>query len=685
MGKQVEQFAETLDRLSNRPRQHLVKESGHVLPLVQEYEKIAADTVKRLKKHHEPERQEKLKKSWKRRARGSSGRSTPITIHEDDDNHESIHTTVEDLQYWEQERQTWHLLGLMLQIEFPVQDFEHNIDPDQRLIRPNKDADPHRFSSEQVIWNHFLAEDNDAWERHVVVEWLKSTAESSGQDIDAVVEQLEQSAERGTKLWAHGWLYSKEAIKGQKRLRSWPQPLDPDSPGIETSLMNTEKTQGLVTQLDPDAVTRQGRTLEKEDISFERATWLACWEMVRRGRSWQSIREWCTDRVEGWRALSMRGDPRDDHSDITGIGTGAISGCQSRSLWRQMCAKAAKKGGIDDYENAVYGVLSGDLQSVEKVIRSWDDHLFAHYNSYLIRGFDSYLNVRYADRIPQLLRDRQNISDSAPISGTEIVERLWHSDAFEKEARSPMKMLQGSLIGKRFEEFANKHGLRLAQAANAHEESKIMRVTDADVLATSVTADITLNDHNFLRILTHMIFVFQDLETDMTKTYGQENIIVAYIDYLGKAGKQQLLPLYASRLSPRRAIECMARQLPFITDANDRYTIMALMKEYKMDVVTILYTQLMMIILDTPPDFDNTRGFPHPRFLERSSGQNGIRPIKKDFIGYLASQDEQDLIHGMEWYLLLDGEWEATMTAGTIVYMHLLSESKFPCPQTILS
>ena len=640
--------------------------------MVQEYEKIAADTVKRLKKQHEPERQEKLKKSWKRRMRGSSGRSTPISIHEDEDNQEQIQTTVEDLQNWEQERQTWRLLSLMLQIELPIEDFDHSVESEQRLLRPNKDAEIHPFCSEQVIWNHFLAENDDAWERHVVVEWLKMTAESSGQDIDVVVEQLEMGADRGTKLWAHGWLYSKEAIKGQKRLRSWPQPLEPDSPGIETSLVNAQRTQGLVTQLDPDAVTRQSRSLEKEDLSFERATWLACWEMVRRGRSWQSIREWCTDRVEGWRALSMRGDPRDDYGDITGTGMGTSASYQSRSLWRNMCTKAAQKGGIDSYENAVYGVLSGDLPSVEKVVRGWDDYLFAHYNSYLIREFDFYLNDRFASRVPPSMRDAQSPFETEFMSGTEIVEKLWHLDTFKKEARQPMKMLQGSLIGKRFEEFTNKQGLRLAQSANANQQSKIMQVTDEDVLATSVTAEITLSDYDLLRILTHMIFIFHDLEPNMAQTYGQENIIVAYIDFLGKAGKQQLLPLYASRLSPARAIECMARQLPFITDSGDRRTVMALMKEYNMDVVSILHTQLVMIILDTPPDVTHTGGFPHPRFLERAPNHNGIHPLKKDFVGYVATQDQQDLIHGMEWYLFLDGYWEDTMKAGTMIYLHLL-------------
>ena len=682
VGKQVEQFAEVLDRHSAERQQQSALNSRHVLPLIQGFEKIANDIVTRLKKHHEPERQDKLKKSWKRRLRSSSGRSTPIVIHEDDDNGGSVHTSVQDLQRWEQERQTWQLLSLMVQVDHSIKMSDtFAADSTHMLSRPRCDLAVHRFSTERTVWQKFLSENDEAWERHVVVEWLKNSAEGSGQDIETVIEQLDAGADRGSGLWSHGWLYSKEAIKGQKRLRSWPQVLEPDSPGIDTSLVNTERTQSLVTQLDPDATTRQSRTLEKEDISFERATWLACYEFLRRGRSWDSIREWCQERVEIWRATAMAGDPRGSYI----IKNHSCDNWQSRFLWRRMCAIAAKEDGIDEFENAVYGILSGYFPSVEKVSRNWDDYLFAYYNSYVLHQFDQYLENQYPERISPTRIARNSMNDRATagvlqiLSGPALIKKLQNVEAIQDQARQPMKLLQGSLIAKRFQDFVFETGVKLAQSANAEGKSKIMSEMGNHLLDHITVADISLKDHDLLRILTHMIFIHQDLGFTLEsgdRQYAVENIIVAYIDYLSKAGKQQLIPIYASRLSPTRSVECMARQLPFVLDASERHTLVKLMEQYGMDVGRILNMQLRMIILDSHTNPEQERGFPKLHILDYSDeDQPKVRPIRANFIGSEISNDEQDLLHGFEWYLLLDGYWEETLDIGTILYKHFLRES----------
>src|SRR5690606_38020910 len=143
----------------------------------------------------------------------------------------------------------------------------------------------------------------------------------------------------------------------------------------------------LVTQLDPDAMTRQARKLETQDDFFERAIWLGCFEMLRRGYSMAEIREWCSVRTELWRAASLAPLPLantedEDQPDF-----------DPRWLvrWRRMCFSTARDGGTSDYDRAVYGLLAGEIASVEKVCETWDDLLFAHYNALLRTRFDSYL------------------------------------------------------------------------------------------------------------------------------------------------------------------------------------------------------------------------------------------------------------------------------------------------------
>lgn len=680
VGKQVEEFATNLDRLSNKRQRRAPKDCRHVLPLVNAYKKIASNNVRKLENDHAPERQKQLSKTTRRRLRSSSGKSTPAPNAGEDDRDHGMLTTVEDLKRWEQEEQTWDLLGLMLQVEYPIpgttiSDSEGAPD----IVRPSRESEVHRYSSEKDAWDNFIATNDLAWERHIVLRWLQKCTDNSGQDIEQVVEELESGADRGSGLWAHSWLYSKEAIKGQKRLRSWSKALEPDDPGLDTSLLNSEKSKVLVTQLDPDAITRQARNLEKQDHYFERAIWLACWEMVRRGRNWDYVREWCQERVEGWRATAMRGDPR-----CSLLSTPSVANWQSRSLWRKTCALAAKDGGIDDYENAVYGVLSGYLPSVQKVSHSWDDFLFAHYNSYLLHSFEEHVRKNLPDRVPSAFTDKDGpfnfsvFGGQRTQSGNQIVEKMTSLEATKEEAREPFKMLQGSLIAKTFDEFVFKHGVRLAQTANANGVSKIVTPMNGKVIEGIVTAPISMDDHDLLRMITHMIFIFQDLGLDFgegDRRQAMENIIVAYVDYLSKAGKQNLLPVYASRLSPQRSVSCLGRQLPFIQDRGERQTTMELMKQYGIDVPGVLSTQLQMIVLDSPVDA-NAGKYPPLEILEKSDNDpSKLRSIRTNFIDNTITDEHQDLIHGFEWYLLLKGQWAYTMAVGVVVYKHLLRKS----------
>ena len=682
VGKQVEQFAENLDRYNHdrtQQQKSIPKDCRYVLSLVNAYRKIASETVDHLRIMHAPKRQRQLAKQTKTKLRGRSAksRSRRDSSPESDCEDQNL-TTVADLKRWESEEQTWDLLKRMLQVEYPVPESERSqLNLEKGIIRPEKKDDLHVYSQEREIWENYLATDDQAWERHTVIEWLKYNANNSSEDIEHVVQGLESNADRGSGLQAHSWLYTREAIKGQKRLRSWPRAFDPDDPGLSTSLMNAEKTRALVTQLDPDVVTRQDRSLEKQDLYFERAIWLACWEMLRRGKSWKYIVEWCSDRVEHWRAAAMHGDLR-----IASMETLEASNWQSRFLWRKACAITAKDGGIDDYEKAVYGVLSGYLPSVQQVSRGWEDHLFAHYNAFLLHSYDRYIKHNFVDRIPSTLANKHsafNFSTFAgqrALSGNQTIEKLKQADSIKQEAREPFKALQGSLIAKNFDDFAFKQGVRLAQAANARSRSKILPPMDGKLIEGSITAPITMQDYDMLRLLTHIILIYLELDFDFGKgdTFvAMENIIVAYVDFLSKAGKQQLLPLYASRLSHQRSIACLGRQLPLIQQRDERVTMIHLMKQNSIDVPGVLFMQLQMIIRDSPPNAEHSIKYPDLKILEPVDKTDAqARPIRGGFIGDEVTDDQIDLIRGFEWYMLLEGYWQQTMAVGAVIYKYFL-------------
>ncbi|KAL8729897.1 MAG: hypothetical protein Q9166_004454 [cf. Caloplaca sp. 2 TL-2023] len=671
VGKQVEQFAEILDRLSNDKREKPQSDSSHALRLVDGYRKIARSTVEYLQEIHAPEKQKRtstrLENKSRLATRDSAGSST-----------------LEDLERWQHEEQTWHLVGLMLQLQYPSSETDNQpSSSDKCLVRPSKGVEINQYSSESDVWSHFLAHDDLAWERHAVVEWLKTCANGSGQAIDEVIQYLETNADRGSGLWAHSWLYTKEAIKGQKRLRSWPQALAPDSPGIDVSLRNSDRTRSLITQLDPDAVTRQDRSLELQDENFERATWLACWEMVRRGEDWDFIRAWCQERVENWRAIAVRGDPRHHASNMGKAPSDPSASWQSRTLWRKVCALAAQTDGMDRYEAAVYGIVSGYLPSIQKVCGSWNDCLFAHYNCYLLRAFDEYIARNFSGRLPRGLNDNTrpfniNMTGGHAKSGNHMITLMKKLKSVSKEAKGSFKLLQGSLIGKTFDDFVQTNGAVLSQTLHrlnrSKRNSKFLQNLEKAKTEGKIPAWIQPDDYQIIRIVTHIALICLELGLYRSKNgydSGAENFIEAYITFLGKAGKQQLLPLYASRLSPERAISCMSREIRLIVEHGERQTMMRLMKQYGIDLPRVLKMQLQLTMKKSEANEQPDLEFPTPSILD-SKRKGEMRTVKDGFMGQTITDDQHDLINGFEWYLLLDGYWEQTVILGAVLYTYFL-------------
>ena len=46
--------------------------------------------------------------------------------------------------------------------------------------------------------------------------------------------------------------------------------------------------------------------------------------------------------------------------------------------------------------------------------------------------------------------------------------------------------------------------------------------------------------------------------------------------------------------------------------------------------------------------------------------------VANEFMSEEVTGDQIDLIHGVEWYLMIDGHWKETMWAGKLVYKYFL-------------
>ncbi|EDO04368.1 hypothetical protein SS1G_06851 [Sclerotinia sclerotiorum 1980 UF-70] len=667
VGNEVEKFAEFLDGYNPLRVADGDERREMAFDLIELYHKTALDTLDQLRDRHESERRKIEGLSWRKKMRGFKiAQDTDEMDMENSDEEDqfitSSRTTVKDLIRWEQEAQTWDLLKRLAHLRFPEPNTGKEFESPQTPIN--------QYTSEREAWDRFLQTDNLALERKTVLRWLQDTAEESGDEIDVLVQDLQQNAERGDII-AHGWLHTKAAIKLQKNQHSWPRTLDPNSQEIQKIMWNSSKTEPLVTQLDPDAVTRQGRKLEKQDEYFERAIWLGCYQMLRRGRSPAEIREWCMDRTEVWRAVSMSGLP--DDKPLEDDEEGDIA---SGALWRRMCFALARKGGNDDYERAVYGILSGDISSVEPVCQSWDDLIFTHYNALLRTQFDHYIQSG-----PQTLMngtlafgtlDAVVLHGDNAIAGKRLVENLKTDARTAEESSQPMKMLQGVLIGEQFADFIYQQGLALSKFANAETTSNLIPRTDEQPKDQDITNYVNLGDHDSLRVFTHVILIFRGLGLNfggVLKESVIENVIVAYISFLRLANKGELIPLYCSQLSGARRYATLSRTLIDITDHEQRVTQIRLMRELGLDVQQFVNYQSRFLLSDHP---DGAKGYPSPKeFQVLVDDGRGGKKIRKDFIGQDSETlDRIDLllIRSLEWYLLVDGLWSETFMVGRMLY-----------------
>ncbi|KAG5929357.1 hypothetical protein E4U42_006188 [Claviceps africana] len=593
----------------------------------------------------------------------------------------------DELRQLEKEVETWDLFRRLLPLRYSA-----------------SDGGLMRFSSpfpaaKKSIHDHvhdFLETNSLAMERRAVLQWLQTTA-AAGPDIDELARELQQNADRGDII-AHGWLHTRSKIKLRKGVMMWPHLLERQSPNVTASHVNSDGAP-LVTHLDPDASTRQGRKLEPQDDYFERAIWLGCFEHLRRGSNLEDIREWCQERTEMWRAMSMSAMPMsvDDRQDSE---TGADPA--SLALWRRMCLSLARQGGSDDLERAVYGILSGDIVAVEKVARTWDDYLFANYNALLRSQIDTYMLSKCPPEVVSTLAQSFPAFDAVQFLGDadsvekRLIQTIGSNPRVQAEASEPNKALQASFIANELDRHLYEQGLVITAAANEFSKSRLVRrglEEDEDESSVAKHKYFDLAHHSGLRIAAH-VFVLVSLlnrfethesgssqqETRADWRFSQENILAAYTDYLRRCKLQELIPLYCSVLDTPRCHEVLSWNVIEESEPSKRLTQLKLIRQAGIDVPTFVETQANLFFGELDSDPNQAVTAHSFRILEAGPPASRVkRRIKLDFFG-----DEEDaidrkdmlVIWALEWLLTVEETWPKVFSIGTKVYKFFLGNGR---------
>jgi len=201
------------------------------------------------------------------------------------------------------------------------------------------------------------------------------------------------------------------------------------------------------------------------------------------------------------------------------------------------------------------------------------------------------------------------------------------------EARLPLRLIQGSLISLRFPELVQE----LARQLQHFEE-----IPNYDPQQDELSSGLDATDPQMLRVVVHILIILQVVgasSEEGTKYHkAAESVISGYVTTLGECDRFELVPLYASRLSPENATAVVGKVLVHFTgDDAKREELIRQMYQYGVDAEACLKKTMDITLEQTESCYATS-------ILERGMVFNGF--------GGEPQPEDRQLIGGLEWLML---------------------------------
>ncbi|CAG8427280.1 unnamed protein product [Penicillium salamii] len=653
--RQIEAFADKLDQFKRQNSTDEFNNAQAAYKLVASYRDLANNAIKEIEKQQIVDR---AKTGFR-----SSGTQEV--------------KSAEEIRRLQLESDTWRLLLNLISIDDPSSRARYKAGQQTAF------QELHRYSTDREIWEQFLNADQYGLECVIAMRWLEETSKTGDQDIDGLITEMERQSQRGEGLWAHGWLYTKEAIKGHKRLRAWPQPLEPNDPGISRSLLSKDEQKPLVTQLDPDAMIRQNNALEAQDKSFELATWATCWKMLRQGENWTKVREWAENHLEGWRAISLCGSSVDPKSASTQYpaddGHTRLMNSRAQDSWRSACSALTRNKTVDDFQRAVYALLAGETEAAAAVCTSWDDYLYVFFNRVVLSRYQGF--CRQFQRKLSHSPSTPVVFKPEPAGHTELQKYLVYLKGNERvsgETRNPFRNIQAAILSQGYDSFFP----ALAHAVSHVSNEKFGKTSVVPQLPHKPVEEsffIAADDEEALKIAAHVYVVASARGYARADTHFIETasiLVAGHISNLEQRGMFRLIPLYASLLPTSMGHGVLAKIFIDIVDPKDKVRQVRLADKYGIDIQTVLDVQWSWV-KENVSAIDHSRGVTgYSRVYRRGDGIKQLVSPKPDLIGDTVSEEDDKMIRSLEWLRVTDGQWDRICELGTWLYRKFLLADK---------
>ncbi|KAJ1525276.1 hypothetical protein ONE63_010099 [Megalurothrips usitatus] len=339
--------------------------------------------------------------------------------------------------------------------------------------------------------------------------------------------------------------------------------------------MNKEKdsniaygaSKSIVSRLDPDAPTRENKSLHDLDWEDEARLMQQIFVEIRCGRldNAQLLcchcgQPWRAAVLEGWRLLH---DPNYESAPTAGnvLAKMPIEGNPNRDIWKICAWRMSEDYKMPVYTRATQGALCGNLDALLPVCQKWEDVLWA------------YLRVLVDIRVETEIRSQLGISQEY----AEMPEKYWQKELTLEEI---------------FEQLGKHQNCREEANKPDHRVQEMLVLEKIGPLLNRMEEWSMDCGPQMLRFFAHLVLVLRLLgHSDL----AGDNVIQSYVKYLISLRDPRLVAHYVAQLPQEEQINNYASFLATVVDSEERQACLAEAEEAGLDIETITTTVVELI------------------------------------------------------------------------------------------
>nr|XP_039263564.1 nuclear pore complex protein Nup107-like [Styela clava] len=449
------------------------------------------------------------------------------------------------------EKRTWRLIACLYNDRLKTEAMESSMVVD----------DMTEHTSEKKVVNNLFKDNADIRQAQIVIDWLERNA---ADDLDdEVVDKVQHYSEN--VCWENTLHFlSQRKLRGEKGTGD----------------------KHMVSQMDPDAPSRQRKPLADLDQSDEIRLLKSMFSFIRAGKI-EKAQDLCMYCGQPWRVVSLDGWQLyhdSNRENLTEDGPGQIEGNPLRDLWKLASWSISQDETVHTFERAIYGSLCGNLKAMVNVCKSWEDYLWAHFKTMIdtVVEHDLRHSPTLVERVrPECAGGLVTLPESyweqrvALSSSKQIFERIQaiSNEAARQEGEFPFHLVQKYVI---LEDITG-----LIDACHSWVTESMEDDTESNVS----------NVHpQLLRFLCHLILFLRTIGVSMNESKC-EVILEAFVRYLASEEKSfHLVANYTAALRSEKQIEVYSDFLKTIEDKERRQEYLKMAHEAGLDIPTITKT-----------------------------------------------------------------------------------------------